>query len=304
MEFLKNANYNFVGSRKIAIIISSAAIFIGLISIVFHNGLNLGIDFRGGTIVQIRFEYPVTSAKIRSTLDKIGLGKAEIQKIGEEYEFIIRVPLAKDGTSRAEEIKSVISQTLSDNPYEVRRLENVGPKIGAELRVRAFWAILASMFMILIYISIRFEFKFAVGAIIALFHDVLITLGVFSILNLEITLPVIAAFLTIVGYSLNDTIVNFDRIRENLKSIRNQTYDIIVNTSLNQSLSRTIITSLTTFLVVLVLFIGAGDVIHSFAFALMIGVIVGTYSSIYIASPVLIIWQEKWGKTGKKPTRR
>jgi preprotein translocase SecF subunit len=172
-------------------------------------------------------------------------------------------------------------------------VEKVGPKIGAELRKAALWAIIIALFFILLYISWRFEFIFAVGAIAALFHDVLITLGVFSVLRLEISLAIIAAFLTIVGYSLNDTIVVFDRIRENLKVLRRETYENIINTSINQSLSRTIVTSLTTLIVVSILYFFGGEVIHNFAFALIIGVLIGTYSSIFIASPILVEWEKR-----------
>ncbi|MCH8271948.1 MAG: protein translocase subunit SecF, partial [Candidatus Marinimicrobia bacterium] len=192
---------------------------------------------------------------------------------------------------------TLISQALTDyftaNPYEIRKVEKVGPKIGGELRNKAVLAIFAAMLGIVIYITFRFEFKFAIGALIALAHDVLITLGIFSLLDIEITLAVIAAFLTIVGYSLNDTIVIYDRIRENIKAMRHESYEKIINTSINNSLARTVVTSLTTFMVVFILYIIGGQVISGFSFAMMLGVIVGTYSSIFIASPILIEWHER-----------
>jgi len=188
-----------------------------------------------------------------------------------------------------------LHKAFPDNALTLRSVESVGPKIGQELRSAAFWAIAVSLALLLLYISIRFEFIFAVGAVVALFHDVLITLGFFSLLNLEISLAVIAAFLTLVGYSLNDTIVVFDRIRENTKLHRRENLDIkrIINLSINQTISRTILTSLTTFIVVVVLYIFGGEVIHNFAFCMVLGIIVGTYSSVYIAAPLVVEWYEK-----------
>jgi preprotein translocase subunit SecF len=192
-------------------------------------------------------------------------------------------------------VEGAITKTLSDDSYEIRKVDTVGPKIGEELRKAAVLAVLIALLLILIYIGWRFEFVFAVGAIIALFHDVMITFGIFSILNFEISLKEIAAFLTIVGYSLNDTIVVYDRIRENLKVMRSESLATIINTSINQSLSRTIITSMTTFFVVFVLFLFGGEVIHGFAFAMCVGIIVGTYSSIFVASALVLDWQTRHG---------
>ena len=293
MNLFSDTNIDFIGKRKIGIAISLLFILIGLFSIVAHGGPRLGIDFLGGTLVQVKFDDPVTSADVRSAISSAGYGNAVIQKFGDDKEVLIRILEAKGDT----EASTLISQALTDyftaNPYEIRKVEKVGPKIGEELRNKAVLAIFAAMFGIVVYITFRFEFKFAIGALVALAHDVLITLGIFSLLDIEITLAVIAAFLTIVGYSLNDTIVIYDRIRENIKAMRRESYEKIINTSINNSLARTVVTSLTTFMVVFILYIIGGQVISGFSFAMMLGVIVGTYSSIFIASPILIEWHER-----------
>ncbi len=304
MQFFKEPNINFVGSRKIAYFISGTLILIGLISLILHGGPKYSIDFLGGTAIQLRFEKPVQVGEVRAAMAELGLANAEIKHFGASSEVLIRV-LTKQGAGGdvTKKIVEQLKKKLPDNPVEVRRIERVGPKIGSELRRAAIYAVFFSLGLLLIYISWRFEFKFAVGAIVALFHDVMITLGIFSILGQEISLAVVAAFLTLVGYSLNDTIVVYDRIRENLKIFRRETYETIINKSINQTLSRTIITSLTTFTVVLVLFLIGGEVIRGFTLALLIGVIVGTYSSMYVASPIVIEWQH-WQERRKSQHRR
>ena len=293
MNLFSDTNIDFIGKRKIGIAISLSLILIGLVSIVAHGGPRLGIDFLGGTLVQVKFDDPVSIIDVRTAISSAGYGSAVIQQFGGDKEILIRILEAK-GDSEA---STLISQALTDyftaNPYEIRKVEKVGPKIGGELRNKAVLAILAALFGIVIYITFRFEFKFAIGALIALAHDVLITLGIFSLLDIEITLAVVAAFLTIVGYSLNDTIVIYDRIRENIKAMRRESYDKIINTSINNSLARTVVTSFTTFMVVFILYIIGGQVISGFSFAMMLGVIVGTYSSVFIASPILIEWHER-----------
>ncbi|NOZ57841.1 MAG: protein translocase subunit SecF [Calditrichaeota bacterium] len=304
MQFFKEPNINFVGSRKIAYFISGTLILVGLISLILHGGPKYSIDFLGGTAIQLRFEKPVQVGEVRAAMAELGLANAEIKHFGASNEVLIRV-LTKQGAGEdvTKKIVEQLKKKLPDNPVEVRRIERVGPKIGSELRRAAIYAVFFSLGLLLIYISWRFEFKFAVGAIVALFHDVMITLGIFSILGQEISLAVVAAFLTLVGYSLNDTIVVYDRIRENLKIFRRESYETIINKSINQTLSRTIITSLTTFTVVLVLFLIGGEVIRGFTLALLIGVIVGTYSSIYVASPIVIEWQH-WQERRKSQRRR
>jgi len=295
MQFLQNTKFDFVGKRKMGYVFSSVLILIGLVSLVIHGGPQLGIDFTGGTSLDLTFENNVTAAELRNALSDVGFGDAEIKQIGlkEANEFIIRVERMGEGAEVGQIIEDELLKDFPDNVYDIRSVLEVGPKIGGELGRAAVLAVLVSLLGILIYISVRFEFKFAAGAVVALFHDVLITLGVFSVLNLEISLAVVAAFLTIVGYSLNDTIVVFDRVRENLKVLRRETFPNIVNISLNQTLSRTLITSLTTLIVVLILYLFGGEVIHNFSFALIVGVVIGTYSSLFVASPIVLDWQNK-----------
>lgn len=303
MQFLVNVNFDFVHKRKAALIISATLLIFSIGSLIFHGGPHYGIDFLGGTSIELKFEQDIAIGDVRAAISAIGYDDAEIKNFGAANQILIRVQ--ETGSEISDTIKSGLTEAFPDNPYEVQLVEKVGPKIGSELRTKAIQAILIALVFILIYISWRFEFVFAVGAIAALFHDVLITLGVFSILNLEITLAIIAAFLTIVGYSLNDTIVVFDRIRENVKVLRRDNYETIVNTSINQSLSRTIVTSLTTMIVVAILYFFGGAVIHDFAFALIVGVLVGTYSSIFVASPIVIEWQQhREDKKKGKPVPR
>ena len=294
MEFIKpGVNIDFIGKRKIFISISIALILIGLISIIVRGGLKYGIDFAGGTIIQVKFKKKITIGELRKVIKK-----GTIQNFGDTGdEFLIRYPLTKADTEKLQQdLKLKLTKSFGKNSFEIRRVEMVGPKIGKDLRRKGVIAVIISLIGILIYVTIRFEFRFALGAVLALFHDVLITLGIFSILNKEFDLTVLAAFLTIVGYSLNDTIIVFDRIRENMNKYLKTKFPTIINRSVNETLSRTILTSGTTFFVVLALFLFGGGVIHDFALALLIGIIVGTYSSIYIASPLVLLFEKnkKW----------
>ncbi len=301
MQFFQTPNIQFIARRKIAYVISATLLILGIGSFFIPGRPNYGIDFKGGTSIVLRFEKPIEAGRIREALSTIGLGSSEIKRFGTKNEYLIYVEQQK-GTSAsdmAEKVEGAISNKITDISYEIRKVDTVGPKIGEELRKAAVLAVLIALLLILIYIGWRFELVFAVGAIIALFHDVMITLGIFSILNLEISLKEIAAFLTIVGYSLNDTIVVYDRIRENLKVMRSENLTTIINRSINQSLSRTIITSMTTFFVVFILFLFGGEVIKGFAFAMCVGVIVGTYSSIFVASALVLDWQSRHGDKGK-----
>ncbi|MBD3289705.1 protein translocase subunit SecF [candidate division KSB1 bacterium] len=305
MQFLKDVNIDFMSKRKIGAVLSAFLILVGIASLVARGGPNYGIDFTGGTSIRLQFEKPIEVGSIRDILAGIGLANSEIKKIGESNEVLIRVQQQEEIEEVSERITSEIANNLQDNSFELRERDTVGPRIGNELRRAAIWAILVALGLILVYISWRFQFKFAVGAVVALFHDVIITLGAFSILDLEISLAVVAAFLTIVGYSLNDTIVVFDRIRENLKLMRRENFNIIINRSINQTLSRTVLTSLTTFIVVIILFFFGGEVIHNFSFALLVGVIIGTYSSVFVASPLVYEWQiRKEQQKGKNLSRR
>ena len=270
-------------------------ILIGLASLVVKGGPNYGIDFTGGTLVQVKFAKPTDATAIKKSLSGLDLGNPVVQSFGDnQNEFLIRVEKASgELKGLSQQIEKVLDQTYETGNVEIRRVEMVGPQVGKDLRNKGMKALLYAMLGLLVYISWRFEFRFAVGAIIALVHDVLITLGAFSLFNKEIDLPIIAAFLAIIGYSLNDTIIVYDRIRENSGKHNKESFPFIVNRSINETLSRTLLTSGTTLLVVLALFVLGGGVIHNFAFAMLVGVLIGTYSSIFVASPVLILWEQK-----------
>jgi preprotein translocase subunit SecF len=294
MRFLKHKTHiRFISLRYWAFAVSAALIVAGIASLVVKGGPNYGIDFAGGTLVQVKFSEPVSIKRIRRALAELDLGDCLIQQFGEQEdnEVLIRV---EKSTSEIEGLSDRISRQLasvfSPEGFEIRRVEMVGPQVGKDLRRKGILAIVYAMLGILIYITWRFELKFAVAAIIALFHDITITVGIFSITDKEFTLAIVAALLTIAGYSINDTIVVFDRFRENLRMMRRKPYEEILDTSINQTLSRTILTSLTTLLVTVCLLILGGGVIHDFALALTIGVVVGTYSSIFIASPIVFTW--------------
>ena len=306
MRILKNSNFDFMSKKAIALGISGLIVFAGLVSLLLNGGPKLSIDFKGGTFVAVQYTEEINVQDVRSKMSEIDIegqkfdfSKEEVKHFGSKNAVSIRVPHIENSPSNfAQKIANHLFESFPKKSPEtmtefVLSKGIISPKIGSELSGKAVMAILSALALILLYISIRFEFKFALGAIAALAHDILITLGMFSLLSYEISLPIIAAFLTIVGYSLNDTIVIFDRIRENLKASRNQAYSSIVNNSINESLSRTVITSLTTFLVVFILWLFGGEVIHNFAFAMIVGVIVGTYSSIYIASTLVIYLHEK-----------
>ena len=301
MRIVKETNIDFMSGSFVAGLLSAGLILAGVISMVMNGGPKLSIDFKGGTMVAVNFTEPVDINEIRSAMTDVSLdgqnfdfSKEEIKHFGDESNVAIRLASLKNEPPQfsqrvADKIAEVYPELVPEDRKDfILSMEKVGPKVGAELSGDAVLAIFSALALILAYISIRFEFKYAVGAIAALTHDVMITLGVFSLLGYEISLAVIAAFLTIVGYSLNDTIVIFDRVRENVKGLKSANFRSVINKSINESLSRTIVTSVTTFLVVLILFLVGGEVIHSFAFAMIVGVIVGTYSSIFVASPVVI----------------
>lgn len=294
MQIFTNTNFDIIGKRRIAYAVSSVFVLLGIVGII--AGLNFGIDFTGGTLVQVKFDHQVQADEIRDVLKTIGLDTAEIQSAGRHGdEVLIRAP-QMDETEIGNIIKDALAKEFGEENLDLRREEQVGPKIGSELRTTAIYAILFSLGFMILYIWVRFDLRFGVAAVIALFHDVMIVLGIFWVTRQEISLAVIAAVLTVVGYSINDTIVVFDRIRENLRSMRRAKLLEIVNVSINQTLSRTVITSFTTFMVVFLVLIFGGEVLFGFALALTIGIITGTYSSIFMASPVVIEWanyQEK-----------
>jgi SecD/SecF fusion protein len=286
LHLIKQPNFDFIGRRRIAYLLSVLIIIIGIVTFAKRGEKNFGIDFTGGTVQQFAFENPVSIERIRSSLGKIGLGDVAVQRFSGDKEIIIRT-----FADTSEVVIAQFRKDFTDNPFEVTRVEKVGPAIGKDLREKAFRALFYAMIGICIYISLRFQFKFAIAAIIALFHDVLISISALAMTNREISIPVIAALLTVVGYSINDTIVIFDRIREDLKIMRKSSFKDVLNLSVNQTLSRTLLTSMTTLFVVLSLFLFGGEVIKDFSFVLLIGVIVGTYSSIFVASSVLADWR-------------
>ncbi len=290
LQFFAQTNIDFLKRRHIAYFLSATIIIAGMISFVVKGSSNFGIDFTGGTLEQIRFEKPIKLDEIRSIAKKGGIESAQLQRFGEGNEILIKTD---SNTSKA--IRGALEKNLKDNKFEILRVEHVGPAVGRELRKKAMLAMALALIGMLIYVSLRFEFIFAVGAIVALFHDALITVGILSLCGMQISLPVIAAILTIVGYSINDTIVVFDRIREDTKLWQASKKDFkkIVNGAINETLSRTILTSSTTLMVVATLFIFGGAAIRDFAFTLLIGIAIGTYSSVYVASPILVDWHYK-----------
>ena len=301
MRLIKETSIQFMAQSRLGLYVSGAVIGAGIISLILAGGPLLSIDFKGGTLLAVHFTDPVDVNDIRSAMSTVSIdgqpfdfSKTEIKQFGSTRDISVRIPhLDKEPANFAQRIIAYLRKSFPDKVPEVESdfilsIEKVGPKIGSELSNKAILAIISALGLILFYISIRFEFNFALSAIAALAHDVFVTLGIFSIMGYEISLPIIAAFLTIVGYSLNDTIVIFDRIRENVKSMKRLTYTQVVDQSINDSLSRTIITSVTTFIVVLVLWLFGGEVINLFAFAMMVGVIVGTYSSIFVACPLVV----------------
>lgn len=308
IEFFKEPNIDWMGKAKYFYALSAIFLLAGWISIFAKGGLYYGIDFKGGTNVDVRFTQPHGTDEIRKALTTQGLGKSEIQATGTALgsgtsnEFLIFVE--EKAGSEQEELDASKAQVLAalrseygPGSFEIRGAEIIGPKVGAELRTQAVWVTLCALGGMLVYIAFRFEWVFGAAAVLAVFHDVLITLGFFSLLHFEISLTVIAALLTLVGYSMNDTIVIFDRIRENNRLLRREPFAHVVNKSINQTLSRTILTSGLTFLTVLVLFLMGGQVLRAFSFALVVGIVVGTYSSFGIAAP-LVVWWHRWKDQG------
>jgi len=277
-------NFNFSSKFKYANFLSLILFLISIILISF-KGLNYGIDFKGGTLIELRSNNTEVSL-IRDVLNNMELGDTNVKKFGKEGDFLIKVEQKNDNNKLIPEIKKNLSDNLNSD-VNFRRVENVGPKVSAELLQSGVLAISLSLAAMLFYIWIRFEWQFSIGSIIALFHDVIITLGIFSLLSLEINLSIIAAVLTIVGYSMNDTVVIYDRIRENLGKFHKLDISSIANLSINETLARTIITSVTTLLALLSIFILGGEILRGFSFAMILGVLIGTYSSIFVASPIL-----------------
>jgi len=292
IEVFRNPNYDFIGKRQWAYYVSIAFTVIGLLSLIVKGGLRYDIDFTGGTLVQVRFEQAVGIDRIRASLAKIGLGDSVIQQFGDPREFILRMPLSAE---RPEEIGRRVQAALSGDAalgkFDIRRVEFVGPQVGRDLQFQAIYAVLAGLAGILLYIAMRFDLRGGVAAVVAVLHDVLVCLGALSITNREFSLPVLAALLTIIGYSVNDTIVAYDRLRENRgKSQRGLTFAQQMNLAVNQTLSRTVLTSLTTFFSAAILLFFGGKTLEDFAFVLFVGVITGTYSTTYVAAAIVVDW--------------
>jgi preprotein translocase SecF subunit len=305
LQIFTNAKYDFISKRHWAYAISLIVTLAGLSHIAWQGGLKYGIDFSGGTLIQVRFQQATTVDALRSALDRIRMGESVIQEFGDAQEYLIRIPAS---SGALEETSKRVEQAVKEAglpSYEVRRLEFVGPQVGRDLQLQAVYAVLAGMVGILIYTALRFDFRGGVAAIIALLHDVLVALAALSIANREMSLPVLAALLTIVGFSINDTIVVFDRIRETRgRGLRKgETLADVINTAINQTLSRTVLTSLTVFLVVSILFVAGGEVLRDFAFALLVGVVTGTYSSVFVAAPIIVDW-ENWSQSRQRGAKK
>jgi preprotein translocase subunit SecF len=293
IQLFRNPSYNFIGRRHLAYVLSAVLLVVGLGSLAVR-GLRYDIDFTGGTLVQLRFEQPPTVAAIRAGLARAQLGDAVIQQFGDEREYIVRLPLT---TTSPEELTRRVIEGLGGEPGpgkpEIRRIEFVGPQVGRDLQLQAIYAVLFGMAGILIYVAWAFKsLKGGVAAIVAVLHDIVICLGALSITGREFSLPVLAALLTIIGYSVNDTIVAYDRLRENRSkhSQRGRAFPDLLNDAINQTLSRTVLTAVTTFLAAGILFLFGGKTLEDFAFVLVVGVITGTYSTVYIAGAIIVDW--------------
>jgi preprotein translocase subunit SecF len=293
MEIIRtDTNYNFVRLMKPAVILSLALIIIGIASLIWHGGPNYGIDFAGGSLIQVKFPSAPDANKIRDAFKVVGFEGSIIQQYGPNEVIVRTAETGADPKELNSRVDEALTAAFGKGAYEVRRIEVVGPKVGRDLTKKALLAIVFSWIGILIYVGVRFEFRYALGGIVALIHDVLVTITFLSVFNKEFDLNIVAALLTIIGYSINDTIVIFDRIRENSrKNVKMSLFDVI-NASVNQTLSRTLLTSLTVFMVLIVLFIFGGAVIHDFTFALLVGTVAGVYSTVFIASPIVLLFEK------------
>ncbi len=299
LEILGKTNIDFMSKRTIAFAFSGAMVLLGLIAVVqiARGAANLGIDFAGGTAVQLKFEQPIRIDEARKVLEANGLGNAELQEFGQDNKLLIRIKTSTTIEEKtAETVVDVFKTKFASNRFVVDSSTEIGPTIGKKLQEDALIAIVISFIGIILYIAARFELRFGVAAALATFHDVLAVLGTFYVLDKEITLLIVTALLTLAGYSLTDTVVVFDRIRENLKSRRRESEEATINTAVNQVLSRTIVTSLTVVLVLIPLTLAGGEVLHDFSLALLGGVIFGTYSSVFVASPLLLLWPGRSGR--------
>ncbi len=290
MRLIKSATrIDFMGKRQVALVFSAVLMLVAVGSLV-ARGLHLGIDFTGGTLIEVGYQADADIPAIRAVLEEDGFAGASVQQFGTARDVLIRLPQLSEEKNKkvSDEVFAQLSRAV-DGAVELRRVEFVGPQVGEELTEDGALAVLVALMAILVYVALRFEWRFALGSVIALVHDVTLTVGVFALMQVQFDLPVLAAVLAVIGYSLNDTIVVYDRIRENFRKLRKGSPKEVINTSLNQTLSRTLVTSMTTVLVLLALFFLGGEIIHGFAFALLVGVIIGTYSSIYVASSAALM---------------
>jgi preprotein translocase subunit SecF len=295
MELIRPGTHiDFVGKKKYTLWISVIALLICLGSVLLFGGLKYGVDFAGGILIQIKFPKPVDISEVRNAMDAMGSKEAMVQAFGGENEYLIRVEKATEELEAlSKKIQDFLQEKFKDKSAEIRRVEVVGPKVGKDLKEKALWAVGLSFIAILIYVGWRFkQVSYGLGGIVALVHDVVIIFGVISIAGIEYSLNVMAVILTVIGFSINDTIVSFDRVREDVKKFRKEDLETIFNTAINETLGRTILTSGTVMMVVLILFFFGGPVIHDFALALIVGLITGTYSTVYIASPVVLFWEK------------
>jgi preprotein translocase subunit SecF len=299
LRLFGNAHYDFIGVRRFAYGVTAALLLPGLLFLLI-KGLNYSIEFTGGTLLQVQSQNPVNVGDLRSGLDREGLHGAEIQNFGAQNEYVIRARVAKPGgdandtQATAEAVRSALDKVLGAGNYRVVRTEAVGPKVGGELRQKAFLAIFLSFFAVLAYLAYRFEWRFGLAAVIATAHDILATIAFIGVLRLEVSLTVVAAVLSMVGYSLNDTIIIFDRVRENLHRYKHDSFEQILNRSINETLPRSVLTHGTTLATLLALTVFGGEVIRPFALVMFFGVFTGTFSSIYIAAPVLMAIEKRW----------
>ena len=310
MRIFENTHIDFLGKRRMFYIISLAIITIGMVTLYF-NGIPKGIDFQGGTELQIRFQNDVDVHELRKAMDEIGFTGMEIKTMGDAKNLLLRTPIQGEGQTVSDKIQEGINKNIKGNAFQVMRIDKVGPKIGKELTDNALKAVIFSLIGILAYLSFRFQFVYSLGAVIALFHDVLITVAAVALadalipgLQLELNQTMLAAFLTLIGFSVNDTVIIFDRIRENIRLFKNEDIEQVMNKSVNATLSRTIITSGTVFLTVLVLFIFGGEVLRGFAFVFGVGIITGTYSSVFVASSIVVDWKHHVINKAKKLIRK
>jgi preprotein translocase subunit SecF len=300
MQIFKRANYKFIPKRYYGFAFSGLLTLITIISIIAHGGLRYGVDFSGGTLLELKFQSPINTSILRNTFRNLAVGNVSIQQFGEGYDFIVRFEsqMGASAESTSTQIIQLLANEIPGNPAQLVRIEMVGPRIGKEMQKNAILAIVIGMFLILIYVTIRFDFRFGTAAVIALLHDTLTTIGFISITNTEISIPIIAALLTLIGYSVNDSIVISDRVRENLRKMIKDNVPDIINVSINQALARTLLTGFTTFTVALILWLLGAASIKDFAKVISFGIIIGTYSALFVGAPLVAEWEKRF------PSRR